>query len=330
VRWTFTTFAIALVLLVVATPLPATQQAGKVYRIGVMAITSTPSPEFLRIWNAFSDGLREFGYVEGKNIVFERRYSEGRAERFPELAGELVGLKVDLILVVTTPAALAAKAATSTIPILFVTAIDPVGAGLATSLARPGGNVTGLTTLSPELSAKRLELLKELVPRVARVGVLWNTTNPANALVLRQMDEAGRQLGVVLQSYGVRAPDDFESTFAKIVQQRPGALLVLADAMMFRHRDQIAKFALQARLPSIFEAKEMTVAGGLMSYGSSYPELFRRAAFYVDRLLRGVRPADLPFEQPSKFEFVLNMKTARALGLTIPPAMRVRADELIE
>jgi putative tryptophan/tyrosine transport system substrate-binding protein len=313
-----------------AAPLAAeAQPAGKVYRMGVI-VTSTPSPAFARLWDAFSNELRKLGYVEGKNILVERRYSEGQAELYPQLAADLVGLKVDLIMVVTTPAALAAKAATATIPILFVTAIDPVGAGLAASLARPGGNVTGLATLSPELSTKRLELTKELIPRVSRVAVLWNAGNPANAVVRPEIDAAARRLGLVLRSYEVQRPDDFASTFAAIVRERPEALLVPSDALMFQRREQIAQLALQARLPAIFEPREMAVAGGLMAYGPSYAEMFRRAAFYVDKLLKGIKPADLPFEQPTQFELVINLKTAKALGLTIPPSLLGRADEVIQ
>jgi putative ABC transport system substrate-binding protein len=316
---------------ILAAPLAAEgQQAGKVYRMGVIAITSTPSPAFARLWDAFSNELRKLGYVEGKNILVERRYSEGQAELYPQLAADLVGLKVDLIMVVTTPAALAAKAATATIPILFVTAIDPVGAGLAASLARPGGNVTGLATLSPELSTKRLELIKELIPRVSRVAVLWNAGNPANAVVRPEIEGAAHRLGLVLRSYEVQRPDDFASTFDAIVRERPEALLVPSDALMFQRREQIAQVALQARLPAIFEPREMAAAGGLMAYGPSYAEMFRRAAFYVDRLLKGAKPADLPFEQPTKFELVINLKTAKAIGLTIPPALLARADEVIQ
>jgi putative ABC transport system substrate-binding protein len=248
----------------------------------------------------------------------------------PDIAAELVGLKVDLIIVWTTTAALAAKAATSTIPILILAAHDPVGAGLAVSLAHPGGNVTGLATLFPELSAKRLELLKEFVPRVAHVAVLWNVANPANVLALRNADAAARQLGIVLQRHEVRAPEDFAAGFAAIAQQRPDAMLVLGDSLTLQFRHDIARFALQAHLPSSFESKESAVAGGLMSYGPSYPDMFRRAGFYVDRLLKGVKPADLPFEQPSHFQFVINMKTARSLGLTVPQSVLLRADEVIQ
>ena len=330
-RLTVATLVATLVLLPVASSLPAeAQAASKVYRIGVMANTCIRQPEDQRSWDAFFGGLREFGYVEGENFVLECRSSEGRTERFPQMAAELVALKVDLIMVWTTPAALAAKAATSTIPILILAAHDPVGAGLATSLARPGGNVTGLATLFPELSTKRLELLKELVPRASHVAVLWNGANPANLLALRQTEDAARHLGIALQRHDVRAPEDFEARFAAIAQQRPDALLVLGDSLTFQRRHDIARFALQARLPSSFESRESAVAGGLMAYGPSYPDMFRRAGFYIDRLLKGVKPADLPFEQPSKFQFVINMKTARSLRLTVPQSLLLQADEVIE
>jgi len=324
--------ATTVVLLSVVSSLPAeAQSAVRVYRIGVMADTRYRDPQYQRSSDAFFDGLREFGYIEGQNIQFEWRNSEGHAERYPELAAELVSLKVDLIMVMTTPAALAAKAATNTIPIpiLFVGAHDPVGTGLATSLARPGGNVTGLATLFPELSTKRLELLKELVPRMSHVAVLWNGANPANSLALRQTEDAARQLGIALRIHDVRAPEEFEPRFVTIAQQRPDALFVLGDSLTLQRRYDIARFALQARLPSSFESKESAAAGGLMSYGPSYPDMWRRAAFYIDRLLKGVKPAELPFEQPSKFQFVINMKTARGLGLTVPQSLLLQADEVI-
>jgi putative ABC transport system substrate-binding protein len=320
-----------LLLLSMVLPLPAEAQTSvKMYRIGVMADTRFRDPQYQRSSDAFFSGLREFGYVEGQNVQIEWRNSEGHAERYPELAAELVGLKVDLIMVSTTPAALAAKAATNTIPILFIGAHDPVAAGLAASLARPGGNITGLATLFPELSTKRLELLKQLVPRLSHVAVLWNGANPANALALRQTEDAARQLGIVLRLHDVRTPEEFEPRFTAIAQQRPDALFVLGDSLTLLRRQDIARFALQARLPSSFESKESVAAGGLMSYGPSYLDMWRRAAFYVDRLLKGVKPADLPFEQPSKFQFVINMKTARSLRLTVPQSLLLQADEVIE
>ena len=306
------------------------QQTRTVYRIGVLTNLCSRGPPFKHMWDALLAGLREFGYIEGENFVFECVPSEGHAERFPRLAAELVNRKVDLIMVNTTPAALAAKAATSTIPILITSAHDPVGAGLAASLSRPGGNITGLATLVPELTAKRLALLKVFVPRASHVAVLWNSANPVNVLALQDTDKATRDLEIVLQRHEVRMPEDFPVTFAAIRQQRPDALLVLGDALTLQRRQEIADFALQARLPTSFESRESVVAGGLMSYGPDYAEMFRRAAFYVNRLLHGASPGELPFEQPSKFQLVINMKTAHSLGLTVPQELLQQAYELIE
>jgi putative tryptophan/tyrosine transport system substrate-binding protein len=323
--------ATTLVFLSAAWLLPAEAQTPvKIYRIGVLADTPFRDPQYQSASDAFLAGLSEFGYVEGQNIQFEWRNSGGHAEQYPELAAELVSVKVDLIMVSTTPAALAARVATNTIPIFFIGAHDPVGAGLATSLARPGGNVTGLATLFPELSTKRLELLKQLVPRMSHVAVLWNGANPANVLALRQTEDAARQLGIALRLHDVRTPEEFEARFAMIAQQRPDALFVLGDSLTLRRRHDIARFALQAHLRSSFESKESAVAGGLMRYGPSYIAMWRRAGFYVDRLLKGVRPADLPFEQPSKFQFVINMKTSRNLRLSVPQSLLLQADEVIE
>jgi putative ABC transport system substrate-binding protein len=276
------------------------------------------------------DGLRELGYVEGRNLIVERRYAEGHADRFPEFAAEMVRLKVDVIIVVTTPAALAAKKATATIPIVHPAAIDPVGTGLIASLAHPGGNVTGLSVLNAELSAKRLEVLKEVVPGLSRGALLWNAANPANTLAWKESEGAARALGVALQSQEVRDPKDFEGAFAMMAQQRPDVLLVLQDALTLEYRKEIIAFALRMRLPSMFVGKEWVVEGGLMSYGDRLPERYRRAADLVDRILKGEKPADLPVEQPTKFELVINLKTAKAIELAIPPALLARADEVIE
>ena len=283
-----------------------------------------------RAWDALLDGLRERGYREGQNLVFERRFSEGNAERFPELAAELIRLRVDCIIVPTTPAALAAKHATQTIPIVMTAAIDPVGAGLVASLARPGGNLTGLSSLGPELSGKRLELLKEVVPGLTRVAVLWNAANPANVSVWQETQAAAGVLGLLLQSQDVRGPQDLEGAFALTAQARPDALLVLPDSLLNMHGQQIVEFATQQHLPSMVGRREPVRAGGLMYYRSSVPERFRRAADYVDRILKGAKPADLPVEQPMKFELVINLKTAKALGLTIPPHILFQADEVIQ
>jgi ABC-type uncharacterized transport system substrate-binding protein len=320
-------FIVPLLLSLLAVPLAATAQPpGQVYRIGYLATTPPPAHR----WDALLDGLRERGYSEGRNLVFERRFSEGQAERFPELAAELVRLRVDCILVPTTPAALAAKHATQTIPIVILTAIDPMGAGLVESLARPGGNVTGLSLISPDLVGKRLELLKDVVPGLSRVVVLWNAANPANASAWQETQAAAGALGLRLHAQDVRGPQDLEGAFARTAQARPEALLVLGDALLGMHRLQIAAFATQQHLPSVFAERESVVAGGLMSYGPSLPDLYRRAATYVDKILKGTTPADLPVEQPLKFELVLNLKTAQVLGLTIPSSVLFQADEVIK
>jgi putative ABC transport system substrate-binding protein len=316
---------ITLFLSLLAVPLAAAAPPGTVYRIGFLGTDPPPAHR----WEALLDGLRKHGYRDGQNLVFERRFSDGNAARFPEFAAELVRLEVDLILVPTTPAALAAQHATQTIPIVMLTAIDPVGAGLVASLARPGGNLTGLSVLAPELAGKRLELLQELVPGLSRVAVLWNAANPAHAAAWEETQAAARALGLRLHAPGVRGPQDFEGAFAHIAQARPEAPLVLSDSLFGMHRQRIATFATQQHLPSVFAEREWVMAGGLMSYGPSTPALYRRAATYVDKILTGTKPADLPVEQPMQFELVLNLKTARALGLTIPPMVRFRADEVI-
>jgi putative tryptophan/tyrosine transport system substrate-binding protein len=312
--------------LLVASLAATAQPPSKVYRIGYLDTTSSPA----HLWDALLDGLRERGYSEGRNLVFERRFSEGNAERFPAFAAEMVQLRVDLVIAVTTPAALAVKNVTTTIPIVMTTAIDPVGAGLVASLARPGGNVTGLSPISPDLVGKRLELLKDVVPGLSRVVVLWNAANPANALVWKETQTAAGALGLRLHSQEVRGPQDLEGALARTAQARPNALLVLGDSLIGMHRQPIAEFITQEHLPSGFTSREWVVAGGLMSYGPHLPDLFRRAAYYVDRILKGAKPADLPVEQPMKFELVINLKTAKALGLTIPPAILFQADEVIQ
>ena len=299
------------------------QQAGKIYRIGLITVTHIPGEE------AFFERLRELGYVEGQNLVTERRYSEGRAERFSEFAAELVRLKVDIIIVGTTPAALAVKDATKTIPVVFPTAIDPVGAGVVASLARPGGNITGLTTQAPDLVAKRLQLFKEAIPRLSRIAVLWNAANPANVQLWREAEDAARVLGVTLQSQAVRGPTDFERVFAAMARERPDGLLLIVDALTLQHRTQIVDFVRQKRIPSMLEQADQF--GGLMSYGpNTTTELWPRGAVLVDKILKGAKPSDLPIEQPTKFELVINLKTAKALGLTIPPSVLGRADQVIE
>ena len=318
---------VTLLVSLLAVPLAAeAQPPDKVYRIGYLDTTPMPA----HLWEALLDGLRERGYREGRNIVFERRFSEGKAERFPEFAAELVRLRVDIIMVTTTPAAIATRNATQTIPIVILSAIDPVGAGLVASLARPGGNITGLSVLMPELSGKRLELLKEVVPGMTRVAVLWNAANPANALTWKQMQAAAGALGLMLHSQEVRGPQDLKGAFALTAKVHPDALVALGDSLLSAYRQQIVEFATQQHLPSVFDERAWVVAGGLMSYGPILPDLWRRAAIYVDKILKGAKPADLPVEQPTKFELVINLKTAKALKLTIPPSLLGRADQVIE
>ena len=316
---------IALLGSAVAWPLAArAQQAGKMWRIAFITHAHQS------IYEILFERLRELGYVEGQNIIIERRYAEGRAERFQEFAAEMVRLKADLIMTITTPAALAAKNATTMIPIVIPTAIDPVGTGLIASLAHPGGNITGGAILTGEMAAKRLELLKEVVPRLSRTAVLWNSANPANALAWEETQGAARALGVTLQSHEVQGPKDFEVAFARMGEEHPDALFVLDDALTQQYRKEIADFALQKRLPSVFAIKDRVEAGGLMSYGFRYSEMMRRAASLVDKILRGAQPANLPMEQPTTFELVINLKTAKAIGLTVPPPLLSRADEVIE
>jgi putative tryptophan/tyrosine transport system substrate-binding protein len=310
-----------------AWPLAArAQQAGSKHTVGILSA----GVENAALNMVLVDALRELGWVEGKNIAFEHRYAENRLERLPGLATDLVRLKVDVIAAAGTLAPLAAKQASSTIPIVMTTAGDPLGSGLVASLARPGGNVTGMSLMAPDLGGKRLELLKEVLPRLARVAVLWNAANPYSALVFKETQAAGRTLGIEVQSLEVRAPDDFDGAFEAARQQRPDALITVEDPLTVNHRQRVADFTAGQQLPSLHGVREFAAAGGLMSYGASLADLIRRAAGYVDKILRGAKPADLPVQQPSKFEFVINLKTAKALGLEIPPSVLARADEVIE
>ena len=303
------------------------QQPKKVPRIGYLLDGSSSSAAD-RV-DTFRDGLRDLGYVEGKNIVIDYRYAEGRFDRFPELAAELVRLKVYVIVAVSTVAARAAKNATRTIPIVALSG-DPVETGLVASLARPGGNVTGLASLAPELSTKRLELLKEIVSKVSLVAVLWNPNGPAPVLAFKETQLAAKRLGLLLQSLEVRGPDDFESAFGGAIRERASALLVISDPLTNTHQRRIVELAAKNRLPAIYPIREFVQAGGLMAYAPDRLEQYRRVAYYVDKILKGAKPADLPVEQPTKFEFVINLKAAKQIGLTIPPNVLARADKVIK
>jgi len=307
------------------------QQPLKVPRIGWLAPAFPPSSSGLSNPNieGFLQGLKELGYVEGKNIVIEYRWADGKRERLSDLAAELVTLKVDVIVARNTPATLAAQRATTTIPIVMVGPGDPVRLGLVASLARPGGNITGLSLLATELTGKRLELLKEAFPKIARVAVLWNSGDSAMTLRVKEAETSAQALGVTLQRVGVQDPNDFERAFSTMSSQAADALLVTLDTFTALHQKRILEFAAKYRLPAMYERIDFVEAGGLMTYGPSLSEIFRRAAVFVDKILKGAKPADLPVEQPTKFEFVINLKTAKQIGLTIPPNVLVRADRVI-
>jgi putative ABC transport system substrate-binding protein len=314
-----------------SSPLTAdAQPAAKVYRIGLLGSFPPTAPEASRLWEGFFQGLQELGYVEGQNILIEGRWYGEQTERLPALAAELVRLKVDVIVAGAAPAPDAAQRATSTIPIVMANHSDPVGSGLVASLARPGRNVTGLSLRAPELVGKQLQLLKEAVSGITRVAVLSDPTIPNNALVLKEAEVAARSLKVQLQVLQVRAPVDFASAFSAMTKDRAGGLIILGGSMFFAQRTRFAELAAQSRLPSMYLLKEYAEAGGLIAYGPNLRESFRRAATYVDKILKGAKPADLPVEQPTKFELVINLKTAKALGLTIPQSVLLRADEVIQ
>ena len=314
-----------------AAPLAAeAQQASKVWRIGILGNVPLTDPEGANLWGAFVQGLRELGYVEDQNITIERRSSEGQYERLPALAADLVRLKVDVIVVPASENALAAQRATRTIPIVSASLGDPARTGLVASFARPDGNITGLSFAGPELAGKQIELLKDIVTGVPRVAILSNPTNSIHSAWLREANAATRSLRLQLQALEARKPDEFESAFAALTRQRAGALLVLPDGMFLFHRARIADLAAKRRVPAMYGLRAHVDAGGLVFYGASLRDSFRRAATYVDKILKGAQPGDLPVEQPTKFELVINLKTAKALGLTIPPSLLQRADQVIE
>ena len=304
------------------------QRSGKIPRMGYLS-TVSPAVNAARI-EALRQGLRELGYVEGKNIVIEWRYAEGKVDRLPSLAAQLVHLKVDLIVTAASPPTRAAKELTSTIPIVMAFDDDPVGSGFVASLARPGGNVTGLSSLALEIGGKQLELLNEIVPRLARVATLGTSTVPQYANVIKEIEIVTKALEVKVQHLDVLNASDLENAFGAASKAVAGAVLVIGSPILNSHRTQIVALAAKSRLPVIYSRPEYVQDGGLLYYGTSFPDLFRRAATYVDKILKGAKPADLPIEQPTKFELVINLKTAKQIGLTIPPSVLARADKVIQ
>ena len=320
-------FLLVAVLILVSFQFGEAQQAsGKIPRIGYLAAGLGAATRTA----TFKQGLRDLGYVEGKNIIIEYRNAEGKIERYSDLVADLVGLKVDVIFTSSTPGALAAKNATKTIPIVFTNVGDPVANGLVASLARPGGNITGFSTLAPELSGKGLELLKETIPKLSRVAVVWNPDNPGKTSSFKETEVAAQALRLRLQSLEVRGPNDVEPAFQAAKKERAGALIVLRDVVVSSQITRILELALKNQMPAIYGDRGFVDAGGLMSYGPNIDDLFRRAATYVDKILKGTKPADLPIERPSKFELVINLKTAKQIGLTIPPNLLARADRVIK
>ena len=314
--------------LILATPVAAAaQQAGKIYRVGFLWDSPAVWPNVLE---AFRQGLRDLGWVEGQNIVVEYRWAEGRFDRLPALVEELVRLKVDLIVAPASIYTEAAKRATSTIPIVFASHADPVNTGHVASLARPGANITGLTVVMSETMAKSLDLLKEAIPGLTRVAVIWDPATPSHGPALKAVEVTGQALGLRLQTLAVRSATEFDSAFSAIVQERAGAVLVLATPLFIGRAKRLAELALTHRLPTMFGPREHVEAGGLLSYSPDRADLYRRAATYVDKILKGAKPADLPVQQATKFELVVNLKTAKALGVTIPRSLLARADEVIE
>jgi len=303
------------------------QQPAKFFRIGFL---SPFSPSATALWHqAFLQGLRDLGWVEGKNLSIEYRYAEGRRDRLPDLVADLVRLKVDIIVASVNTDALVAKKATRTIPIVMASAGDPVATGLVDSLARPGGNITGLSQMAPEMAGKRLELLKEIVPKLSRVAVLWNPQGTTSTLNWKELQLPARELGVKLHSLEVQSLNDFDKAFKDATKARAGALTIMPDQLFAGNLRRIADLAVKSRLPSIFHLSEFADSGGVVGYGPDRPDQFRRAASYVDKILKGAKPADLPVEQPTKFEFIINLRAAKQIGLTIPPNVLARADRVI-
>jgi putative ABC transport system substrate-binding protein len=324
------TFLAGTSAVVLAAPLAAeAQPVGKLPRVGLLSPGSSSDPLVQPYLDVFRRGLRDLGYVEGQSIIIEYRWAEGQYERLPDLATELVRLKVDVIVAVAV-AVRAAKQATQTIPIVMASADDPVATGLVASLARPGGNITGLSIIAHDLVGKQLQLLRDLVPNVSRVAVLWNPANRSHGPQLREAETAAQALGAQLYPLEAQGPGEIDRAFATMTRERVGALLVLLDSMLLFQRERIADLAAKNRLPALYGLRWHAEAGGLMSYGANQLVQTRRVASYVDKILKGAKPGDLPIEQPTKFELVINLKTAKALGLTIPPALLGRADEVIQ
>jgi len=307
------------------------QQTGKIAKVGVLALQVTESREFQALWESFVGGLRGYGWIENQNVVFERRYKMEGPEGYSRPAAELVALQPDVIVsALGEPAILALRKATTRIPIVMLVSADPVGTGLVANLARPGGNVTGMSILAPELGGKRLAILKEAVTTMSRVAVLWNAAYPGKAAELKDSQATAAALKVTLQSVEVRGPNDFHRAFEIVGRYHPDAMVTFADPLTIANRQQIVGYTTKHRLPMISEVRYFAAAGALMSYGASLADLFRRAAGHVDKILKGAKPGDLPVEQPTQFELAINLKTAKALGLTIPPSLLLRADQVIE
>ena len=329
-RPTVAKLATIIALLMLTVPLAVgAQPAGKVYRVGLLG-NKASDPAEAHLWQALRLGLRERGWVEGGNMLIEYRWAEGNFARLPELAADLVRLKVDLIVARSSIWVQAAKEATTSIPIVFVVHADPVGLGHVASLAKPGGNITGLSEVGQDTEAKRLELLKTTDPRIRRVAVLWHPDTPAHPPRVKAVEEAGRTLRLQLQVVGARTGAELEGAFSSMVRERAQAVLVLASAFVLAERQRMAELAMRHRLPTMFLQREPVEAGGLMSYGPDQADLYRRGAIYVDKILKGARPADLPVEQATKFELVINRKTANDLGLTIPPTLLLQANQVID
>lgn len=323
--------AVLIVLNLTLAPLAGkAQQAGNVPKVGTLSL-SPPTPDVKRLWESFYQGLRDHGYVPGRNIIIEQRWAEGKSERLDELASELVQLPADILVTAGTPATLAAKRSTPTIPIVMMFVADPVDLGLVAGLARPRSNVTGTAWLFDDLGAKQLELLREVLPGLSRAAVLWHATNPGQTRPrVQAMERAAQAVGITLEHLGIHGLQDFDGVFATIINQRVEAFLVAGDPFMYLHRARIAGFAMRQRLPAAFSLRQFAEVGGLLSYAPSLNDDLRHAAGYVDKILHGAKPADLPVERPTKFELVINLKTAKALGLTIPQTLLLRADQVIE